>query len=133
MDLSLYVFPVRERLSNVDIDYLDDIIIHDELNEAYNFIDMIVGPEVSEQHKITCMLNLAAYYTYLNYTSIAEQRLGELPQTSWIRVESLLGKARACLSLISMYPLNEDLTLNIEIYNRNPAAGRLSIGILSTD
>jgi hypothetical protein len=32
-----------------------------------------------------------------------------------------------------MYPLNEDLTLNIEIYNRNPAAGRLSIGILSTD
>jgi hypothetical protein len=102
---------IRYQLSQISIDMADDIIIHSSLEDSYEYIQMIVDEDVIEEWKVKrCLINLCSYDTYRNYCTLAEVE-NTLPETATLNLSTLLMKAYRCLSLISKYSLNEDLSI----------------------
>ena len=130
-DLSHLISRVRARLSDVPIDWDDDSLIYLDLKDAYEFVNMVSMDGVADSYKENCIVNLAAFYNYLTYTSMAERRMGEMPTTSLIKLDALRSKAKSCLSLISKYPLLDDLSVDLEALNATPVAGSLVSSIIA--
>jgi len=130
MELSNYIFDVRNGLSDIDISYDGDDLIYNDLKSAFSFASNIcVAPTTDEQmnYFMEATVALATYYNYLTYTSLAEKRLGELPPTSYIRIRALKAKAWSFLALISKYPLTEDLVIDTSLMERTPGMGFASM------
>jgi hypothetical protein len=86
---------------------------------------MIVADDVNIRSIRRCTIRLATYISYKNYISLAERRLGTLPESSPIMLQTLLMQAYNCLSYITAVPINEDLSLNADKLG-NPCDGMLS-------
>ncbi len=135
-DLSFLISRVREKLSDVPIDYDDDALVLNDLNDAREFVYMIAmaddGTNPRYQIQIdNCTVNLAAFKNYLTYTSIAERRLGEMPTSALVKLDALRKNARACLSLISKYPLDEDLSVDLSEIKGGAVCGGLTPSLIS--
>jgi hypothetical protein len=124
-DLSPLILRVRDKLSDVPIDWNDDSLVYSDIKDANEFIQMLVMDNVEQKFIDNCTVNLAAYYNYLTYTSLAERRMGEMPPTSIIKLDALRSKARSCLSLISKYPLLPDLSVDRSVTNVTPVGGKM--------
>jgi hypothetical protein len=103
---------VRSTLSDVPREFLTDKQILVELEKAQAFCDQIAITGTDEEYLAKCYEVLATYYSYINYTTLAERQLGTLPPTSKIRLDALRRVAVAFLQLVSMYPLDEDLLID---------------------
>jgi hypothetical protein len=129
IDLNQLVIPVRGTLSDVPADYLTDDQLYDEVDKAYVFCNKVIESGTSESYISKCIVTLAAYYAYINYTSLSERQLGTLPPTSAIRLKALKGVAASFLQLVSIYPLTDDLTIDKDRIT-NPAGITLTYSVL---
>lgn len=128
--LSNQIDDVRRELSDITEDWVTDRQVYQAINQANKLITQIVPSTVDESMKTLAIQVLSAYYTYLTYTSIAEQRLGQLPETTIIRLNALSGKARSFMSLISNIELNDDLTIATRTLDVSPVVISKGNGVM---
>ncbi|MCK9577191.1 MAG: hypothetical protein M0R51_14905 [Clostridia bacterium] len=112
LDLSQLILEVRSALTEVPEEYIGDHQIHKDLKRAYTFIKAIAIEDADEDLFQLAITNLGIYYSYLNYTGMAERILETLPQTAYLRVGTFREIALASLQLISSVPLKSDLTID---------------------
>lgn len=134
INLNSLISDVRTTLSDVPDEFLSNDQIYMELDKAGSFCDEILISTVTDAFKEKCILTLATYYSYINYTTLSERQLGTLPPTSLIRLNALRNVALAFLQLKSVYPLTGNLTLDIEsLKDTNSAAIVMSSSVLEED
>jgi len=121
--LSDLILDVRAALSDLPEEYIDDPQIWKDLRRAKLYISEIKVDTVDEDVEKHCIILLARYYTYINYTSIAERQMGTAPSTTVIRVATLREQALAFLLLISKFKLNPDLTISSAPIGTTPGYG----------
>jgi hypothetical protein len=114
LDLNFLIPEVRDGLSDIPFDMLDDKLIYKDLLDAYDYILEIVHDEATERIIRRCTIRYGTFISYRNYTALAERRLGSMPQSSSIQLQTLLMQTFNCLSLISKFPLNPDLSMNTD-------------------
>lgn len=113
IDLHSLITEVRDGLSDIPFDMIDDKLIYKDLEDAYDFILEIAREDATERTIRRCVIRYGTFISYRNYTSLAERRLGSMPQSASLQIQTLLMQTYNCLSLISKYPLNPDLSLDI--------------------
>lgn len=112
IDLSQLILEVRSALTEVPEEYIGDHQIYGDLKRAHRYITAIAKEDAEESLIELATINLGAYYSYLNYTGMAERILETLPQTTYIRVGTFREIALSSLQLISALPLKPDLTVD---------------------
>ena len=100
---------VRVALADVPTDMMDDIQVYRDIQRADDFIDEMIRSGTTETMQEHTIVNLAAYYSYINYTSLAERQLGNVPAAAYLRIAALKEIALAFLRLISDVPLTDNL------------------------
>lgn len=115
--LSSLIPRVRSTLSDVPVEFLTNKQILYELEKAQVYCDYITDDDVTEAYLSKCYEVLATYYSYINYTTLSERQLGTLPPTSKIRLDALRTVAAGFLQLVSKFPMNNDLTVNLDSMN----------------
>ena len=70
--------------------------------------------EVNEELLKSAVVSLAAYYAYISFVSKLERELGSVPVATRERMNMLKNKARMFLTMISVVPITEDLTIDYE-------------------
>jgi len=131
------IFKVRNALAQVDITRIDDIIIYENIKEGYDTIRMIsdllnIDINTLAEYKVErCTVQLAKYFSYRNYTKMAERLEGTEPTTSPLHVNYDQSDARNCLSLLFGCPFTEDLTPNIATMNTLPTSGTMTTSDLT--
>lgn len=108
---SSLIFDVRRELADIPEDHAADEVIYQQIDHGWEYIQVIADvPNEDEDYISHCLIILGAYFTYLEYTSLAERNLGELPSGSKTKIDALRHKAWIFLSKISIVKLNSDLT-----------------------
>lgn len=108
---SSLVYEVRRELADIPEDHAADEVINQQLEHGWQYIQVIVDvPNEDENYINHCLIILSAYFTYLEYTSLAERNLGELPPGSKTKIDALRHKAWIFLEKVSITKLNPDLT-----------------------
>lgn len=130
IDLNMLINEVRDGLSDIPFDLLDDKLIFKDLQDAYDFILMVVADGIPERSIRRCLIRYATFISYRNYTSLAERKLSSLPQSGPLQLQTMLMQTYNCLSLISKYPLNPDLSLDMTDLNIPPVDGVLSESLI---
>jgi len=120
--LSNLISNIRLTLSDVPTEFLTNKQILYELTKAQAYCDAIVDDATTEAYLTKCYEVLATYYCYINYTTLSERQLGTLPPTSKIRLDALRTVAISFLQLVSKYPLNEDLMIDLEFMRDSTCA-----------
>lgn len=112
MDLSPLIQRVRNNLSDIPESYVLDPVLLGDLRRAEAFVNLIKS-EVAESNAIVTGIEfLAAYYTHVTWTTLVEKEQGEVPYSTIQKSLQHRSMARAYLSLISKYPLAEDLSID---------------------
>lgn len=125
MDLQPLIFKVRSALSDMPESYIDDSAVLNDLKRAQMFVDLIKMDTITPAQENTCLIVLGSYYSYMTWTSLAEKQLGELPYNTTQKAIHLRSMARSFLSLISKYPLAEDLSVDMAMINGQVVAFKL--------
>lgn len=116
--LSEMVLPVRGEISDIPEDKITDRQVYDNLKDAKAYVDSITIATATADQLNDCYKAVACVYAYVNWTSIAERLQGSSPTTSFARIQFLREKALSRLQLITKYPLNRDLTLDVKSISR---------------
>lgn len=104
---------VRDNLADIDNEVIGDLSLKFSIDSAYNYITMLCDTDsVDDDYLRITIIHLATYFAYINYTSVAENRMGTLPETASIRIETLRRNAMMFLNNISRYKLNDDLSID---------------------
>lgn len=114
INLNSLVPRVRSTLSDVPDEFITDEQILIEIEKSHAYCDQVVNDDTTDLYLSKCIEVVATYYSYINYTTLSERQLGTLPPTSKIRLDALRTVAVGFLQLVSKYPLNEDLTIDLE-------------------
>jgi|LGVE01.1.fsa_nt_gb hypothetical protein len=127
---SSLLFDVRRELSDIPDDHADDTIIEQMTVQANDFCGTIIDVASEDDSYIEhCVVTLAAYFVYLNYTSLTERRLGTIPQTAVIRLTELRRKAYTFISKVATEPIDEYFNVDdSEDVNVRPT----SLGLVNT-
>ncbi len=120
------ILQVRAENANIPVQYVDDYQVYSEIKSAIVFVTDIAKEGVDENQLREAIIKLSAYYTYVNYTSIAESTLGQLPRTAYIQLEVKRQKALTFLRMISSVPLNNNLTVDTELLRKS----KVSVGFV---
>jgi hypothetical protein len=132
--LNSLISEVRSTLSDVPTTFLTDSQILNELEKAQTFCVAIVVSTTTESYLEKCIIVVATYYSYINYTTLSERQLGTLPPTSKIRLDALRRVAISFLQLVSNYPIDENLLLDVTILKDSKVAAiSLSISAVNDD
>lgn len=110
---------VRSSLSDIPNSFLTDDQLTNELDKANVFCNAIVAEDTAESYLEKCIVVVATYYAYVNYTSLAEKQIGTLPPSSAIRVKELRTIAVSFLSFVSAVPITSDLLMDTEKLNNS--------------
>jgi hypothetical protein len=116
---------VRQSIGDPGFDIIDDELIINDLEDAFDFVCMVSADELEMRYVRRCTIRLAAYISYKNYTTLAERRLSTLPESAPMLLQTLLMQAYNCLSYITQVPLNTDLSVNLNALG-SPIAGQMS-------
>lgn len=112
IDLSTLILKVRARLDGVGTDALDDSQIYLDLQHAEAYLSIILSSTVTDYQKTHCLISLGTYYSYLNYTSLAERRLGDLPVTAYVRLKALKDDAYSFIQPLAKVPITPDFVVD---------------------
>ena len=115
------IMDVRNGLSDADFSIIDDSLILDSLKDAIDFFSLIVD-ETAIPHRAVrrCLIRYATYIAYQRYTALSERKLGTMPESAALQLQTLLLQSYNCLSLISNVPLNPDLSVDMSILDVEP-------------
>lgn len=128
LDLSQLILDVRSALTEVPEEYIGDHQIYKDLKRAYAFVKAIAVEGSDPDLVQLATTNLGIYYSYLNYTGMAERILETLPQTAYLRVGTFREIALASIQLISSVPLKGDLTID----NKSLSSPVMGVGLTSS-
>lgn len=131
MDPSSLLLRVRINLADAPISHLQDPQILVDIRKAKKFVDLIKLSTALEDDVITGIEYLATYYAFMTWTVLAVKEYGATPYDVAPRAIQLRIDARAFLQLISKYPLNEDLTIDISKIKGRPNSVRLTTSVIS--
>jgi hypothetical protein len=124
---------VRGSLSDIPSEQITKKQILYDLLRAKVFVETITGSTSDSVYMGQCIVSVATYYSYVNYTTLAERDLGTLPPTAQVRISTLRRIAAALLQPIAIYPITDDLTLDIDSLNIPVAAIGLTYSIMDDD
>ncbi len=130
--LSELILHVRAALSDVPTNMVDDAQVYHDIKKANEYVRRLVPADTitaEESYVSSCIVNVAAYYSYVNYTSLAEIQQGTLPPTALIRINALREIALAFLTPITPFKLNSDLSIDESQLAHTPA---IAYGIIKT-
>ena len=109
----LYIIRVRNDL-NMPADSKGELLTDDTIVQGLKNAYRVLRPwestvDTTEKNElfIDCVVALGSYYIYTSYTILAERGLGEEPETSKNRINSLKEKAYHLIRQIA--PINKDL------------------------
>jgi len=115
LNLDDLIFEVRDVLADIPDEWLDSSTIYKNIVAAYAFVNSICDvTEVNEELLKSAVVSLAAYYAYISFVSKLERELGSVPVATRERMNMLKNKARMFLTMISVVPITEDLTIDYE-------------------
>lgn len=117
MDLSPYIQRVRNNLSDIPESYILDSVLLSDLRRAEAFVNLIKSEVASDKSVITGIEFLASYYAHVTWTTLVEKEQGEVPYSTIQKSFQHRSMARAYLSVISKYPLAEDLSIDFTKVN----------------
>lgn len=101
---------VRLAISDLPSQWCNPSQIDFSLKKARQFITLIKRDDVTDVNTINqCIVALTTYWTYVNYLSNASNRDGTLPEAAPALISSYKETAIAFLTMISKWPLGEDL------------------------
>ncbi|MCK9577773.1 MAG: hypothetical protein M0R51_17840 [Clostridia bacterium] len=126
INLNSLIYNVRSTLSDVPEEFLTDSQIYVEIDKANAYCNAIVMDDTTETYLTKCIEVVAAFYSYINYTTLSERQLGTLPPTSKIRLDALRNVAVSFLQLVSKFPINENLTIDIDSLKES-TCGQISL------
>lgn len=132
-DVSPLIELVRSSLSDVSSSMITDDQISNDLIKAKYFVETITGSTSDSVYMGQCIVAVATYYSYTNYTTLAERNLGTLPPTAQVRIATLRRIAAAMLQPISLYPLTEELTVDGKDMRIPVGAITLTYSVLDDD
>jgi len=113
IDLSELILDVQVSLSDLPSDYASDEQIYFDLKTAKSYIDDIVADDITHLEMVKqATIRVGAYLTYMNYTSLAERKLGEVPQSMQIKVDALRRSALMLLKRITQLKIADDLSVD---------------------
>lgn len=132
-DLHLYIYLVREGLSELPDDFASDEQIYRDLKLAYSYINSVISPTFAadsdnEQFWQDAIVALATYFSYVNYTSLAERQFGDVPITATIRANLLKRIALSFIRMMSDNPIDDNLSIDTNRLDKIHAVG---IGMVS--
>lgn len=125
--LSESVIPTRGFLSDIPLEYATDIQVYRDLKRAKLFADQVLEDGLDEDLLKSIYEAVGAYYTYVNWTGVAEQRLGTIPAMSFFRVAVLREQALQLMGENLVVPITDNLTINYARFAKmRPIATTLS-------
>jgi hypothetical protein len=127
--LSESILPVRGEVSDIPEVYITDIQIYRMLKSAKIFIDKVMAPDLPEETLKSIYEAMGAYYTYVNWTGIAEKTMGTAPSMSFFRVSVLREKVLQLMGEDLIIPLNDNLTIN---YKRFQNVGAIAYSLTTS-
>lgn len=113
IDLSDLILEVQVSLSDLPENYGTDEQIYFDLKTAYTYVMDILSSDVTDQNLVEqTIIRVGAYFTYMNYTSLAERKLGEVPVTMQTKVDALRRLAVMMVRRITNLKIKDDLTID---------------------
>ena len=101
---------VRLAISDLPSQWCNPSQINFLLKKARAFIALIKRDDITDASVINqCVVALTTYWTYVDYLANASNRQGSLPEAAPAMLSSYKETAIAFLTLISKYPLGDDL------------------------
>lgn len=129
VELSALIHNTRLELSDIPEDHAGDEIIYQSITQAEAYVGKIVDiTDVADSYLSHCYVCLAAYYVYLNYTSVAEQRDLDAVTMS-IRLADLKNKARIFINQISEFDLDDNLNVSLRSLFVTPLSTGLTTSV----
>jgi hypothetical protein len=115
------VTDIRQRLSDLPDDYISDEQIEGDIEDATAYVNALA--DVPDSPIEDAIRALAVYYTYMNYMSMAERSLGNIPSAADVKLAALRRRALGFLKLITTRPLLDNLTVDTEFDRRLTGMG----------
>lgn len=113
-DLDGLADEVRLAISDLPSQWCNPSQIVSLLNKSRTFILLIKREDVVDTTIINqCVVALTTYWTYVDYLANASNRQGTLPEAAPAMLASYKETAIAFLTLISRYPLGNDLVPDV--------------------
>jgi len=113
IELHTLIYLVREGLSELPDDLASDEQIYKDIKLANSYINSIISSSFSdEDFQQDAIVALATYFSYVNYTSLAEREFGDVPITAQIRANLLKQIALAFLRQLTDLPIGDDLSVD---------------------
>lgn len=113
VNLSSLILRVQAVLSDLPSSYASDEQIYTDLKSAKIYFDSIKRTDYDDDiFEEEALVRLGSYFTYVNYTSLAERQLGTIPQTTDVKLQSLRKLALAFLRNICDFKINDDLSID---------------------
>ena len=114
-DLSTLILQVQVSLSDLPETYATDEQIYFDLKTAFKYVDDIVADDADADLAKEAIARLGAYLTYINYTSLAERKLGEVPMSMQLKVDAMRKIALIFLRRVTNLQIKDDLTIDDEM------------------
>jgi hypothetical protein len=133
LDLSQLILEVRSALTEVPEEYIGDHQIYKDLKRAYRYVTAIAVEGAPEDLIKLATINTGIYYSYLNYTGMAERILETLPETAYLRVGTFREIALSSLQLISSVPLKGDLTIDTKSLSSHVVGVGLTVSTIGPE
>lgn len=121
IELSESILPTRGLLSDIPEEYAADITVYRDLKRAKLFVDQVLEANLNEDLLKTIYEAVGAYYTYVNWTGIAEQRVGTIPAMSFFRVAVLREQALQLMGENLIVPITDNLTIDYKRFSKMKA------------
>lgn len=113
INLHTLIDEIRDELGEVKPDIINDEGIYREVKKANKYIQLIKDEDYdNETVERETILALATYFTYINYTSIAEGFKGELGYNTTRKTGILKNIALMFMKQLSSYPLDDELMID---------------------
>ena len=129
--LSESIIPTRGFLSDIPAEYATDIQIYRDLKRAQLFVDQVLDEGVDEDLLKTIYETVGSYYTYVNWTGVAEQRMGTIPAMSFFRVAVLREQALQLMGENLIVPITDNLTIDYKRFAKmKPIANTLTVSTI---
>jgi len=113
INLASLILRVQSVLSDVPASYITDEQLYIDLKTAKVYLDSIKRVDYSnDSFEEETLVRLGAYFSYSNYTSLAERQLGTVPTTTDIKLQTLRRMALAFMRQMSDFQINDDLSVD---------------------
>jgi len=113
INIASLILRVQAVLSDLPSNYCTDEQIYVDLKTSKVYLDSIKRDGYSDDvFEEETLVRLGAYFTYTNYTSLAERQLGTIPTTTDIKLQTLRRMALAFMRQMSDFQINDDLSVD---------------------